>query len=118
MYLRHDFLVIVAFYAYDALIMARNVNDVQNVIQQLKQTFEFHELKLEAFVGFQIQRPSADRIVLHQTSYVNKIVRNFGHFDLEPERSPIVNLKGESDPKPLDESLPYREIVGSLLLHV
>lgn len=69
-------LVIVLFYVDDALIFSEKEDASDKVINFLKQHFELHELMLETFLGFQIERPSGGLIKLHQKSYVAKEERH------------------------------------------
>lgn len=110
-----DPLVIIIIYVDDGLIFARDRPTVDHILEQLEKRFRMRVMQLNTFLGFQVERPSVDRILLHQKTYINKVIRQYGMETLKPQRSPISPGNEPSDESLLDDSEPYRELVGSLL---
>jgi len=46
-------------------------------MKDLKKRFDIHEVDPSTFLGFQVQFNEDSSISLHQTSYVNKIIRKY-----------------------------------------
>jgi len=70
------------------------------------------------FLGFQVQFNEDSSISLHQTSYVNKIIRKYNMENCNSADDPSTitrNSKKELESKPLDSLAPYREAIGSLM---
>jgi hypothetical protein len=61
-----------------------------------------------------LQRPRNHQIILHQTDYINKVLRTFGVDAVKPQTTPISRSTSKSDATRLDESTPYRQMVGSI----
>lgn len=112
---RLDPLLIVAIYVDDGIVFARSKNDIDDIIEALKQTFEVHTMELATYLGFQVETDAKGGILLHQTSYILKMLKKFFMADAKPERSPCTTAKLLLDDTPLEESVPYRQAVGSLL---
>lgn len=112
---RTEPLVIVCIYVDDGIVMAKQQEEIDQIINLLRQRFEIHVMDATTFLGFQISKLSSSHIILHQESYVNKIVQKFGFNNQKVERSPISPVNGTDDDAPLDKSIPYREMIGSLL---
>lgn len=108
-------LVIVCIYVDDGIVLAKEQSDIDHILTQLKQRFEIHIMDVSTFLGFQVARLSPNHILLHQESYINKIVRKFGVNNKKVERSPISPVNGVEDETPLNDHIPYREMIGSLL---
>jgi len=110
-----DPLVIIVIYVDDGVIFARRKRDIDDILYKLEQRFEIHIMEPTTFLGFQMKRSESGSIILHQSAYVSKIIKRFKLGHLKPERSPTVPSSISTDDTPLDPSVPYRELVGSLL---
>lgn len=99
----------------DGIIFAEKQQDINHILTQLCNKFEVHKLDLSTFLGFQIERPRDHQIILHQSDYTNKVLHTFAVPHDKTESTPISPCKLKSDETPLDPSIPYRQIVGSLL---
>lgn len=112
---RNDRTLIVAIYVDDGLILASNENDIVEVMTALEDRFEVHSVKATTFLGFQIEQKGPNEILLHQDSYINTILKRFNMIDAKPVDAPITTSKLSKDDGPLDETVPYREAIGSLM---
>lgn len=115
---RKDPLLIIAIYVDDGIVFARNMNDVEQILKELKQEFEIHVVDSNAYLGFQIERLDSGRIAIHQTSYINKILKKFNMNDAIPVDAPvsISRVTGDSGEETLlAPDIPYREAIGSLM---
>lgn len=115
---RHQPLAIIVIYVDDGVIFAHEQSIIDDLISQLEQRFEMRSMPLSSFLGFQIERTSADHILLHQSSYISKLVKRYTEdlSTLKPHRSPISPSKDHiTSGTPLPKSKPYNQLVGSLL---
>ncbi|XP_023318245.1 uncharacterized protein LOC111694398 [Trichogramma pretiosum] len=87
--------------------------------KEFKITFNTGEDDSLIYVGMEINsRP--DGISVHQSKYVDKILKRYNYTDINSastpiERGMVTNSENFLNDEPLSESYPYREIVGSLL---
>jgi len=109
---RKEPLLILSIYVDDGLILARHREQIDLILEQMKERFEIHTVSLSTYLGFQIIRQGKDTI-LHQTSYISKILRKFNMQDCTPVESPV-STYSMSDAK-LREEVPFREAIGSLM---
>lgn len=105
-----------AIFVDDGLIISSSREHIASVIEHLKNHFEIKVLGAKHFLGIEINRESDGSIVLHQSSYVKKILSKFGFEDAHQVSTPTdcqqVLQGGE---KSIGVKFPYREIVGSLI---
>lgn len=109
--------LIIAIYVDDGIIFAERKSDIDSVMTQLKKRFDIHEVDLSSFLGFQIERDDSC-ICLHQENYIRKILQKFNMTNCNTIDNPSTitkNSKSETESVPLDENVPYREAIGSLL---
>ncbi|CAK9827477.1 Retrovirus-related Pol polyprotein from transposon TNT 1-94 [Anthophora retusa] len=128
---KHKFLILV-LYVDDMLIASNDFNKLNNVKTKLQMEFEMTDLgEPRNFLGITIERDRQKQIiVLHQQTYIAKILRRFGFNEMHPQRSPMVTIQVANRERKLRESTydcetlskvlnvenaPYREAVGSLL---
>lgn len=112
---RSDFQLILAIYVDDGIIFSESKQLIEATIDALKTQFEIHLVSPDSYLGFQISRSQKNTIFLHQDSYVKKVVTRFNMKDSKPEKSPLSPTEPQLDPVPLDEDVPYREAIGSLM---
>ena len=112
---RKDPLLIIGIYVDDGIMLAENQEEIQKVMSQLRKRFEVHSVGSSAFLGFQIYRGTAGEIILHQASYISAILKRFNMIDAKSVDAPISLTKSEEDTTPLEDTVPYREAIGSLM---
>lgn len=115
---RLDPFLILLIYVDDGLTFAHDQKHIDDLLSKLGARFEMRTMALSSFLGFQIERDAPDHITLHQTSYVNKIIRKFGMDQFKPERTPISShsmVNKNSSSRTLDSTYPFKELIGSLL---
>ena len=61
-------------YVDDGILFARHPKDADELIDKLSKRFELHNMALSTFLGSQVERPHKHQIILHQKSYINKIL--------------------------------------------
>ena len=110
--------MIVVLYVDDAGIGAANMDDIDELIDQLKNLgFELKkEGNFNEFLGIKLEKRSDNSIELTQTGLIDKILQTTNMVNCNPNRIPAKGPLG-SDPEgePMDESWNYRSIVGMLL---
>ena len=110
--------MIVVLYVDDAGIGAKDPNDIDRLIEDLRKLG--FELKKEgdftSFLGIKLQTLEDGSIELTQTGLIDKILETAKMTDCNPNRVPATGQLG-SDPNgpPMDEPWNYRSIVGMLL---
>ncbi|UYV60737.1 hypothetical protein LAZ67_1002068, partial [Cordylochernes scorpioides] len=119
----NDTQMILALYVDDGLLMSRNKDDIDSIVQELSHEFNITSRDADYFVGLQIEQ-SEDRskIYIHQSSYINKILDKFNMIDCKPAAVPMdpSTVLTKADCPDLDKNgnspkFPYREAVGSLM---
>lgn len=117
LYYNRDYTLFLAIYVDDGLVASRNKKLLSELINYLKSNFELKVMECEAYLGFQIVRDREKRqLKLQQAHYVEKILEKFGMTDCKPASTPEeVATTKLTEADPLDESYPFKELVGSLL---
>lgn len=109
--------VLLIIYVDDGLIISRDKNAIDTVLDELRGTFDITVNSLNYFVGLEINR-SADGIFIHQSSYIKQVIQRFGLEDANPCSTPADRhaTTVEEEGQILAEGdVPYREAVGSLM---
>lgn len=112
---RHDPLCIVAIYVDDGIVFAKDKQEIDKVLKKLREEFEIHSVDSASYLGFQIERPRKHEIILHQSSYVDKIVRKFNMMECKSIDAPISISSAAIDETKISDKVPYREAIGSLM---
>lgn len=116
---RMEPMLIIAIYVDDGIIFSKEKKYIDQTMEQLQNRFEVHSCDVSTFLGFQIHRGKNSEVALHQTSYINTILKRFNMENSKPTDSPIStsqSLMNNLDSKELlNSEVPYREAVGSLM---
>ena len=109
--------VYLAIYVDDGLIMCESANVLNRVITLIKHEFPIKVSKPSTFVGLEIARlGERGPIHLHQGFYIDALAQKY---NLPESKRPTVPLHPQVElwkgPPTPDPSLPYRELIGSLL---
>lgn len=113
-FFNHDPLIIVAIYVDDGIILARDMNDVNRLLSLLEQEFDISRVDSNVYLGFEYIQEK-DFINIHQASYITKILKRFAMDKSKPVDNPCPVDYETDDEKGIDQSVPYREAVGSLM---
>ena len=111
---RKNPLLIVAIYVDDGIILAEEQGQIDIILNQLRDEFDIHIEDVNTYLGFQIDRSREGQIALHQTSYVNKILKRFNMTEARAVDSPATAGISIASTE-LKEEVPYKSAVGSLI---
>ena len=107
-------LLIIAIYVDDGIILSRTEKQAQSTLEKLERSFDIHQVESSTFLGFQIYRGTDWSVLLHQSAYIQKILKQYKMNEAKAVDSPVV--KGHRDQGALvNQSTPFREDVGSLM---
>ncbi|UYV71420.1 hypothetical protein LAZ67_8003120 [Cordylochernes scorpioides] len=121
----NDSNVILALYVDDGIILSKDKEAIAIIMDELEHAFDITSGSVNFFVGLQIEQ-SEDRasIFIHQSSYIHKILSKFNMADCisaSVPMDPSVILTKQDCPTPEQKEkmpkFPFREAVGSLILH-
>lgn len=111
-------ILIIVIYVDDGLIFAQNLDEINIILKELHERFEVHEADSTVFLGFQInQSKKSHSLFIHQDAYVKRMLEKFNMTSSKPVDTPSTLTKPSEEMalKPLEENIPYREAVGSLM---
>lgn len=115
-----DIKVLLVIYVDDGLIFSSQTSAIDTVLDQLSNCFEVKIIEeANYFVGIEIKRDlKQGKMFLKQSSYIKDIIKRFAMEDANPVSMPEdqhSNLAAMEDSKLVDNSVPYRQAVGSLM---
>jgi hypothetical protein len=105
--------LLIAIYVDDGLVAGTDDHEITNFVEHLKAEFKITVGSLDCFLGMHIKRLSNGSIFISQTSYTMKILEKFNMANANAVATPCE--KSEQSDMKLDEKVPYREEVGSLM---
>ena len=106
-------IVLVALYV-DDLVITGNGKLVARTKSILSKQFEMKDLgDLRYILGILVERDK-NGIYLSQTTYIEKVLANFGMEECKPVVTPALEPPGTISPK-LESDVPYMQAIGSLL---
>jgi hypothetical protein len=114
-------LVIITVYVDDLTIAASTMERINETKEALAREFDMKDLgPVDVLLGMKIERNWEEgTISLHQHHYIDDILQRFGMDTSKPLGAPIdkgrLDALRTSDAPPVNESTPYRELVGMLL---
>lgn len=107
--------LVVGIYVDDGIIAGSTQEEINSFLEILTCEFKITVGSLDSFLGMQIQQRKSGYFV-SQRVYVEKILQRFGMTDCNPSKTPAENQQpDETNNGPLDDSIPYRSAVGSLM---
>jgi hypothetical protein len=117
-YTRHNGkLIILVLYVDDLFITGNDITFINKLKTQLHQKFEMTNLgPCNQYLGLEFEQ-TPQGLRLHQTSYAQSIVDDFGLTDCNPTRTPLpTGLKLRKDTKtPYVDRHLYQQMVGKLI---
>ena len=118
-------LLIVIIYVDDLIILASDMDMMKGLKFKLEEEYDMSDLgELHFFLGVHIERDRAARtITMHQRSYIEEVLKQFGMEDCKPISTPLdvkaqlVKLTDEEHEEHMQEmqGVPYQKAVGSLM---
>ena len=118
-------LLIVIIYVDDLIILASDMDMMKGLKFKLEEEYDMSDLgELHFFLGVHIERDRAARtITMHQRSYIEEMLKQFGMEDCKPVSTPLdvkaqlVKLTDEEHEEHMQEmqGVPYKEAMGSLM---
>lgn len=114
-----EWLVILALYVDDGLMLCECMKAIEIVLEHLKSKFKITSGEANEFVGIEIKRDRPNRsIKLSQPGYIAKIIDRFGfgsaHAVSTPAEAGLYASRSAKENKSIVD-VPYREAIGSLL---
>ena len=108
--------VIICLYVDDMLIFGTDIERVKETKKFLASQFQMKDLgEADVILGIKIIR-SANGLTLTQLSYIEKVLKKFGHNDDKPAPTPFdPNIKLMWNSSDVLDQLTYSQIVGSLM---
>lgn len=111
-------MVLIGIYVDDGIILAENEETAMKIINALEQAFQITVSEPEYFLGMEIKQENGS-IFLHGTGYIDRLIKKFNMEDAKTKNvaDPHVTLtcNSETGEDDLEEKLPYREAIGSLM---
>ncbi|KAF3664438.1 Histone acetyltransferase HAC4 [Capsicum annuum] len=101
---------------YDTLIFGIDIERVKETKYFFASQFEMKDIgEADVILGIKIIR-SASGLTLTQSSYIEKVLKRFGHFDNKPAPTPFdPSIKLVRNSGDILDQLTYSQIVGSLM---
>ena len=107
--------VILCIYVDGGIIFSTEMSRGKKLLSLLQKEFEMREVALDRYLGLQIDiKPG--RVILHQTSYIRKLLKKFGMSTAKSAETPMsLEYSGKTESPSLSADVPYRQAIGSLL---
>jgi hypothetical protein len=115
---------IMVIYVDDGLICSNKPRVMEEIVDHLKKQFDVRSLPANRFVGIDISRNRAKRLLsINQPTFARSILKRYGMEDCDPisiPANPRLRLTPQMSPQTEDQSramksVPYREVIGSLM---
>ncbi len=109
-------LAYVLVYVDDCLIAAQDEQELTTIKEELKKELNIKDLgALSTFIGVDFKETSTGALAASQSNYIDELSKRFNVVDAHTtNKLPVVDTL-ELDSEPVDESVPYRSIIGGLL---
>jgi hypothetical protein len=112
-------LVIVIIWVDDCLICSNNGSSILDIVKHLNEHFDMRCTVANHFVGLSIHRDRQTKtLFLSQPIYIKKILQRFNMANCRPRNLPAEpghHLHRSAEKGRQEETMPYREAVGSLM---
>lgn len=112
--------VLLALYV-DGLIVAKNQETIQKILEVLKAEFEVTIGSAAYFLGLEIKRDSNTKTIkISQEQYIKRMLKKFGMMDAKPISIPVeaknhLSYLSEDQTDTSMKGVPYQQAIGSLL---
>ena len=106
---------LVYYHVDDLKFLPASEDSFQKWLKQFSRTFRCKDLgAAEKFLGMNIAYQTDGTIILHQQSYINKILTTFRMNECKPISTPAVPLSYGNEEEELPDNVPYRQAIGAL----
>ena len=108
---------LVLCYVDDILILSKTKSEIASVKKSFKSWFDIHDKgEVNKFLGLIVERDRRLRtITLSQENYITELISKFKMQEAHPATTPMEPGLELPSVTSIDESLPFRELVGSLM---
>ena len=108
--------LLLALYVDDGLVAATPELKMR-FLRELKEDFQVTHENADYFLSLQIKRMEDGDLFINQESYANKVLAKFNMIEGNAVSTPIeaCQVSGEDLSTKVDDTVPYREAVGSLM---
>lgn len=106
--------LILVLYVDDGLIAAKDPDDLDAFISELKSEFKITSKDADYFLGVEIQR-SDNGVYISQAGHANRILQKFNFADCKHVSTPMVKTSSEASDDKEEPNYPYRSAVGALM---
>jgi len=112
--------VFLVIYIDDGLILATSKQATYKVLNELQLNFGITYNDVDCYVGIEIIRNMFTKtIFIHQSSYINRLLRRFNMLDAKPKETPAdlgVSFVSTGDKeRDMYDEIPYRQAIGCLM---
>ena len=111
--------VIIALYVDDLLIFSKSISAINTVKAQLFKEYKIKDNGKASFIlGIRIRRDAKHRLAIDQSTYLRKILQDYGMEDSYPVSTPIDGYHALTPSGPSDErtdQTAYQRRIGSLM---
>lgn len=109
--------IILVLYVDDGLILSKSESVLIKVLKLLESRFKITYQKPDIFVGLEIERGRDSCISINVSTFIHRIIKRFGLTDANGLKIPADPNVCLTDPQhePSEETVPYRELIGSLI---
>lgn len=113
--------LILAVYVDDAIVISKDNNEIEKLLEHLKKELEIKVTNLNMFSGIQLIKEPDGSIIAHQALYTQKLLKTLKMELASPVSIPSDNnqdlslLTISTTEETCSVNTPYREAVGSLL---
>lgn len=115
LYYNDDKSLLIGLYVDDGLLAYTCEKQFNDLITYLKNNFEITVDDCAKYLGIEIERKH-DGIFIHQSEYIDKLLKRFKMHEANPASTPSDNAKIMADSSSdISESIPFKELVGSLI---
>lgn len=117
-YSNREKIIFLFVYVDDILIATNFYKSKQKIINALRKKFAIKDLgEAKYCLGIEIIRK--ERIFLSQAGYIRSLLDKFGMTDCKKASTPLTSgfKLTTDDQENKDETVPYRELIGSLMYH-
>lgn len=110
--------IVLAIYIDDGLIAAQDEKDINSLLNELSEQFQFKSGKLDSYLGLEVSETIDGSIHVNQAGYARRLLERFNMTECnpvataaDPHHSTNSNCEISNDPI----TFPYREAVGGLM---
>lgn len=113
LFMKNNILLLV--YVDDIILCGPDENQLTKIVKDLEKRFEVTDIgNLKDYLGIEIV-DKGEHFELNQSKYIRKIMMEFNMINCKPTYVPMSSLYQQNDEEEVNENLPIRKLIGSLL---